>query len=452
MMNRSVYSSVILFVFDLAVAAGAVFLAKYIERWLPGVSLPDELLWFKGSVYAGVGVVCFYFQDLYNWRYWRRTSELTSSILLGGGLALIVLALIYYIIPTVGLERNVLLGAMLISLGASFVIRAGYLKFRFIDRRASRIVILGDGDNAKFLLREIRAGGYPVILEGYIGRNNWDLASRCLGDISDMHRIIREVEPDLLVVAPDGWRGTLPIDDLLHIKLTACDVIDAPSFYERVTGRILVEEIRPSSIIFTRGFLSSSLQDAVKRGFDVFFALLGIVLTFPIMVLTVLAIRIDSPGPIFYLQQRVGMDGRDFRLSKFRSMRQDAEKKGPQWASQNDPRVTRVGRIIRKLRIDELPQFINVLKNDMSFVGPRPERRYFVDQLEKVIPYYALRLHAKPGITGWAQINYPYGDTIEDAKEKLKYELFYMKHRSLWLDLVIIFQTVKVAVKARGSQ
>ena len=451
-MTRSFYSAALLFVFDLAVAAGAVFFAKYIERWLPGVSLPDELLWLKGSIYASVGVVCFYFQDLYNWKYWRRTSELTSSILLGGGLALIVLALIYYIIPTVGLERNVLLGALFITLAASFAIRAVYLKFRFIDRRGTRVVVLGDGDNAKFLFREIRAGGYPVTLEGYIGRNNWDLASRCLGDVSDMHRVIKEIEPDLLVVAPDGWRGTLPIDDLLHIKLTSCDVIDAPSFYERVTGRILVEEIRPSSIIFTRGFLSSPVQDALKRGFDIFFALLGIVTTLPIMALTALAIRLDSPGPIFYLQQRVGKDGRDFNLIKFRSMRQDAEKKGPQWASQNDPRVTRVGRVIRKLRIDELPQFINVLKNDMSFVGPRPERRYFVDQLEKVIPYYALRLHAKPGITGWAQINYPYGDTIEDAKEKLKYELFYIKHRSLWLDLVIIFKTIKVAIKGRGAQ
>ncbi|HQA72329.1 MAG TPA: hypothetical protein PLE36_13515, partial [Deltaproteobacteria bacterium] len=183
-MTRSFYSAALLFVFDLAVAAGAVFFAKYIERWLPGVSLPDELLWLKGSIYASVGVVCFYFQDLYNWKYWRRTSELTSSILLGGGLALIVLALIYYIIPTVGLERNVLLGALFITLAASFAIRAVYLKFRFIDRRGTRVVVLGDGDNAKFLFREIRAGGYPVTLEGYIGRNNWDLASRCLGDVS----------------------------------------------------------------------------------------------------------------------------------------------------------------------------------------------------------------------------------------------------------------------------
>jgi sugar transferase (PEP-CTERM system associated) len=452
MMNRSVYSAVILFVFDLAVAVGSVFIAKHVQRWLPGVSLPDDLLWVKAGIYSGALVICFYFQDLYSWKYWRRLSELVSSILLGGGLALIVLAVVYYLIPAVGLERNVLLGALLISLGSSFGLRFGYLKLRLIDRRATRVVVLGDGDNAKFLFREIRAGGYPIVLEGYIGKNNWDLASRCLGDICDMHRIIQEIEPDLLVVAPDGWRGTLPIDDLLHIKLTKCDVIDAPSFYERITGRILVEEIRPSSIIFTRGFLSSPVQDAVKRGFDIFFALVGLVLTLPIMAITALAIRIDSPGPIFYLQHRVGKDGKDFKVIKFRSMYQDAEKQGPQWASQNDPRVTRVGRIIRKLRIDELPQFINVLKNDMSFVGPRPERRYFVDQLEKVIPYYALRLHAKPGITGWAQINYPYGDTIEDAKEKLKYELFYMKHRSLWLDLVIIFQTIKVAIKARGAQ
>jgi len=315
-----------------------------------------------------------------------------------------------------------------------------------------RVVILGDGENALFLFREMKSGGYPVVFEGYIGKSNWDLPFRCLGDAADLTDIVRRSLPDMLVVAPDGWRGTLPIEDLLHIKFTLCDVIDGPAFYEQITGKILVEEIRPSSIIFTRGFQSSRFQDAVKRIFDLIFALLGLVTTMPIMLLTVLAIRLDSPGPIFYMQQRVGKDGKDFSVIKFRSMRQDAEKNGPQWASENDPRVTRVGRIIRKLRIDELPQFINVIKNDMSFVGPRPERRYFVDRLEKAIPFYALRMHAKPGITGWAQINYPYGDTIEDAKEKLKFELYYMKHRSLWLDLVIIFQTVKVAIKARGSQ
>ncbi len=451
-MTRNVYSAVLLLILDIVVSAGSVFLAKYIQRLLPEVCLPDELLWVKAVMYSGTCIICFYFQDLYNWRYWRRASELTSSILLGGGITLIALALLYYILPVIGLERDVLLIALVITLGISFLMRVGYLRLKFADNAATRVVILGDGENAKFLFQQIRSGGYPVMFEGYVGKNNWDLPYRCLGDVSQLSAIINAVDPDVLVVAPDGWRGTLPIDDLLHIKLTSCDVIDAPTFYENITGRILVEEIRPSSIIFTRGFLSSPTQDIMKRGFDILFALIGLIVSFPIMLLTAIIIRLESPGPIFYLQQRVGKDGKDFKVIKFRSMRQDAEKAGPQWASENDPRVTRVGRIIRKIRIDELPQFINVIKNDMSFVGPRPERRYFVDQLEKVIPFYALRMHAKPGITGWAQINYPYGDTIEDAKEKLKYELFYMKHRTLWLDLVIIFQTVKVAIKARGAQ
>lgn len=451
-MTRNAFTAVLLFILDVLITVGAVFLAKFIQRLLPEVCLPDDFLWVKAVIFSGVCVGCFYFQDLYNWRYWRRSSELTSSILLGGGVTLIVLALLYYILPVIGLERDVLLIALVITLGSSFMIRLAYLRLKFADNSGTRVIILGDGENAKFLFQQIRSGGHPVTFEGYIGRNNWDIPSRCLGDVHDLHKIIQDVDPDVLVVAPDGWRGTLPIDDLLHVKLAFCDVIDAPTFYEGVTGKILVEEIRPSSIIFTRGFMSSPLQDALKRGFDVFFALIGLVVSAPIMFITAIIIRLESPGPIFYLQQRVGKDGKNFKVIKFRSMRQDAEQAGPQWASENDPRVTRVGRIIRKIRIDELPQFINVIKNDMSFVGPRPERRYFVDQLEKVIPFYALRMHAKPGITGWAQINYPYGDTIEDAKEKLKYELYYMKHRSLWLDLVIIFQTVKVAIKARGAQ
>jgi len=451
-MKNKIYMIALLFIFDLFVSSGSVFLAKFIQRMLPELSLPDELLLEKAIVYSFVTLICFYFQDLYNWKYWKRSSELISSILLGGGLILIVLALLYYILPVIGLERNVLLMALVLTLMFTLALRFLYLKMKFTQYAGLRVIVLGDGENALFLFREMRSGGYPVIFEGYIGKSNWDLPFRCLGDAADLTDTVRKTLPDMLVVAPDGWRGTLPIEDLLRIKFTLCDVIDGPAFYEQITGKILVEEIRPSSIIFTRGFQSSRFQDAIKRIFDLIFALLGLVITMPIMLLTVMAIRLDSPGPIFYMQQRVGKDGKDFNVIKFRSMRQDAEKNGPQWASENDPRVTRVGRIIRKLRIDELPQFINVIKNDMSFVGPRPERRYFVDRLEKAIPFYALRMHAKPGITGWAQINYPYGDTIEDAKEKLKFELYYMKRRSLWLDLVIIFQTVKVAIKARGSQ
>jgi sugar transferase (PEP-CTERM system associated) len=449
---RRFFSAAILFILDIIVACGSVYLAKYIQRFLPEVSLPDEFLWIKAGVYTLITLLCFYFQELYDWKYWKKKSELISSILLGEGLTLIILAFIYYILPVISLERDVLLMVIAITSGFSFTFRLLYLELRFTHYAGMKVVVLGDGENAKFLFREIRSGGYPVIFEGYIGRSNWDLALRCLGEASSLEDIVHKIDPDVLVVAPDGWRGTLPIEALLKVKFTLCDVIDSPTFYEQVTGRILVEEIRPSSIIFTRGFQSARFEDLIKRMFDLVFALFGLIITAPIMLLTALAIRIESPGPILYLQDRVGMDGKDFKVIKFRSMRQDAEKDGPKWASQDDPRMTRVGRIIRKLRMDELPQFINVIKNDMSFVGPRPERRYFVDQLEKAIPFYALRMHAKPGITGWAQINYPYGDTVEDAKEKLKYELYYMKHRSMWLDLVIIFQTIKVAVKGRGSQ
>ena len=449
---RRFFSTAILFILDIIVAGGSVYLAKFIQRFLPGVSLPDEFMWIKACVYTLITLVCFYFQELYDWKYWKKASELISSILLGEGLTLIILAFIYYILTSLSLERDVLLMAIAITSGFSFMFRLLYLKLRFTHYAGLKVVILGDGENAKFLFREIRSGGYPVIFEGYIGRSNWDLPLRCLGEAASLVDIVHKIDPDVLVVAPDGWRGTLPIEALLKIKFTLCEVIDSPTFYERITGRILVEEIRPSSIIFTRGFQSARFEDLIKRLFDLVFALFGLIITAPIMLLTAIAIRIESPGPIFYLQHRVGMDGKDFKVIKFRSMRQDAEKDGPKWASQNDPRITQVGRIIRKLRMDELPQFINVIKNDMSFVGPRPEGRYFVDQLEKAIPFYALRMHAKPGITGWAQINYPYGDTFEDAKEKLKFELYYMKHRSMWLDLVIIFQTIKVAVKGKGSQ
>lgn len=445
--------SVISMVFsDALVALWSVYLAKFLQHLLPLLCLPDDFLLVKALLFAVILVSCFYFMDLYNWWYMRGRAEMFSSILLAGGSSLIVLAVVYYFVPVLILERDLVLMALTFILLGTFGLRVFYQKLRASDYAHLRVVILGDGANAKLLMHEISRLNTPVVCEGYIGNSNGDLGIDCLGGYDELQRVVRQVAPDMLVVAPDRWRGTVPIDELLQLKLSSCDVTDAPSFYEEMAGKILVEEIRPSSMIFTRGFLKSRFQDALKRFFDVLFAFFGLLLSSPLMLLTAVAVRLESPGPVLFLQQRVGKDGHDFRVMKFRSMYVDAEKNGPQWASGDDPRITRVGRVIRKARLDELPQFINVIKNEMSFVGPRPERRYFVDQLEEMIPYYALRLHAKPGITGWAQINYPYGDSIADAKEKLKYELFYMKHRTLWLDLVIIFQTVKVALKGRGAQ
>ncbi|MEA2101705.1 MAG: sugar transferase [Thermodesulfobacteriota bacterium] len=451
-MARNVYSAIILFILDFVIAYGSVFLGKYVQTFLPGLSLPDAFLLYKAMIFASILVGCYYFQDLYAWRYMKRSAEVFSSILLSGGIILILLAAVYYVVPSIGLDRNILLVAIISSLFLSYLFRVAYLGLRSSDIARIKAVILGDGENARFLISELVSVLHPVEFEGYIGEENPKISVRYLGDVSGISGIIDDIRPDVLVVALDRWRGKMPIHDLLDIKLSKCDVTDGPSFYEDVTGKILVEGIRPSSMIFTHGFLRTNMQVMLKRVFDIFFASLGTICAFPVMFAAAIAIRMDSPGPVFYFQDRVGRDGKDFHVIKFRSMVEDAEKNGPQWASEGDPRITRIGRFIRKTRIDELPQFINVLKNDMSFVGPRPERRYFVDQLKEHIPYYALRLHIKPGITGWAQVNYPYGDTIEDSRQKLKYDLYYAKNRSLWLDIVIIFQTLKVALKGRGAQ
>ena len=227
---------------------------------------------------------------------------------------------------------------------------------------------------------------------------------------------------------------------------------DAPTTYERITGKILTDGIAPSWFIFSDGFRASRTTRVLKRVIDVVMAAVGLVLAAPLMLLTALAIRIDSPGPIFYKQERVGENDRLFTLCKFRSMRSDAEKAGPMWAQSNDNRVTRVGRFIRLTRLDELPQLLNVIRGDMSFVGPRPERPYFVQQLTAQIPFYAERHTVKPGVTGWAQVRYRYGSSIEDAMEKLRYDLYFIKHLSIAFDFTIVIDTVKVILCAKGAQ
>jgi sugar transferase (PEP-CTERM system associated) len=254
------------------------------------------------------------------------------------------------------------------------------------------------------------------------------------------------------VIALADRRGQLPIDDLLRAKLSGVRVEDAATTYERMTGKILVDDLKPSWLIFSDGFGASWATRLVKRLADFFGALLGTVLCAPVMLLTALAVRLDSPGPVLYRQERVGENGRPFTLFKFRSMRNDAEQGTPIWAKDGDARVTRVGRFIRLTRLDELPQFWNVLRGEMSFVGPRPERPFFVQQLAQAIPFYMARHAVKPGVTGWAQVRYRYGASVEDALEKLRYDLYYMKHLSIVFDLMILLDTVKVMVCRKGAQ
>ena len=273
-----------------------------------------------------------------------------------------------------------------------------------------------------------------------------------LGDYSEIPALCREEHVDRIIVALDERRGKFPVEQLLLCRLKGIRVDDGMTFTEELAGKLSVENLRPSSLIFSDGFKRSIIFKRIKRGFDVVLSIVGLVVTMPLNGLLSAAIRIDSSGTVLYKQERVGKDGKIFCLLKFRSMREDAEPDGPVWADVSDDRTTRVGKVIRKLRLDEIPQMVNVLKGEMSFVGPRPERPFFVEQLRKELPYYFQRHTVKPGITGWAQIRYPYGASKEDALEKLKYDFYYIKHMSLIFDLMVIMETVKTVLLGRGAR
>ena len=273
-----------------------------------------------------------------------------------------------------------------------------------------------------------------------------------IGDFSQIFSICKDAKIDRIIVALDERRGKLPIEQLLKCRLKGIRVDEGMSFTEELNGKLSVESLYPSALIFSEGFKKSILFKKGKKYFDVLLAILGSIIAFPAGVLIAVAIKMDSEGPIFYEQERVGKDGKLFKLLKFRSMRMDAENAGPVWAMVEDRRVTRVGRFIRKMRLDELPQVLNVLRGEMSFVGPRPERPFFVKKLDREIPYYFHRHSVKPGITGWAQLCYPYGSSTEDALEKLKYDLYYIKNMSLIFDLTIILETIKTVIWRRGAR
>jgi sugar transferase (PEP-CTERM system associated) len=315
-----------------------------------------------------------------------------------------------------------------------------------------RLYVLGTGDRAERLVRGLRertALGMEVVgwtgdVEGELTRDN--VASHLLGLArgKGVHRVI--------VAMPDR-RGTLPVEELLDLRLEGVKVEEATSWLERISGKIEVEQLYPSWLIFAEGFRFSTFFRLVRRALNFSFALAGLVISLPLLPFIVLAVKLDSSGPVLYRQQRVGRRGAIFYCYKFRTMRQDAEAdSGATWALDDDPRITRVGRLLRASRLDEIPQLWCVLKGDMHFVGPRPERPEFVEWLSKEIPYYGVRHVVRPGITGWAQVEYKYGNTLGDAREKLQYDLFYIKNASLGLDLLIMFQTIKIVLLGRGAR
>jgi sugar transferase (PEP-CTERM system associated) len=315
-----------------------------------------------------------------------------------------------------------------------------------------RVYVLGTGERAQRLVRGLRSrSGLGVEVVGWTGDVEGELtrdtvASHLLGleRRRGVHRVI--------VAMPDR-RGTLPVEELLDLRLSGVKVEEATSWLERISGRIEVEQLYPSWLIFADGFRFSSFFRMVRRVLNFSVAAVGTVISLPLLPFVMLAVKLDSSGPVLYRQQRVGRRGVVFNCYKFRTMRVDAEADtGATWASDDDPRITRVGRFLRSSRLDEIPQLWCVLKGDMHFVGPRPERPEFVEWLSREIPYYGVRHVVRPGITGWAQVQYKYGNTLEDAREKLQYDLFYIKNASLGLDLLIMFQTIKIVLLGRGAQ
>ena len=380
--------------------------------------------------------------------------KLMPAFLMGFG----ILALVFYVAPELYLGRGTMLLVFVLAGCGIFLARMVFFKTSEARLLQSRIMFLGGGPLAKecseLATRKSRYHKYEIA--GFIPNPSEEvcIASTNLLKVRDGDTLValaRQHNVGEIVVSVQNRRGGFPIKELLDCKLQGIKVTDAATFFERETCQIRVDSLQPSWLVFGGGFDQSFVRTFMKRSFDLMCSILILALTFPLMLAAALAVRLEDRGPVFYSQERVGKDGKTFHVHKFRSMRADAEKSGkPQWAAQNDPRVTRVGNFMRKTRIDELPQILNVFKGEMSFVGPRPERPYFVEQLIEVVPYYNVRHSVKPGITGWAQVRYGYGSSAEDALQKLQYDLYYVKNNSLFLDILILINTLKVVLFRSG--
>jgi len=380
-----------------------------------------------------------------------------ARLLVAVSLGVIALSAFYFLVPAKTLWRSNLFYAMVIAIGLLFANRLllGTLLGAAAFRR--RVLVLGAGERAERLrqLGERPEAGFAIA--GFVGMSDSrPVVEEAIprGVLKNLTRHVEILGVSEVVLALEERRNALPLADLLRVKTAGVHVNEFSTFLERETGRVDLDTLNPSWLIFSDGFSSGRmLSSAAKRLFDVAVSLLLLVFTAPVIALFALAVKLDSRGPAFFRQTRVGLYGQPFELIKLRSMRADAEADGrPRFAARNDPRVTRLGRLIRKLRIDELPQSWSVLKGEMSFVGPRPERPEFVADLEDKLPYYAERHMVKPGITGWAQINYPYGGGLEDSRHKLEYDLYYAKNYTPFLDILILLQTLRVILWHEGAR
>lgn len=420
--------------------------------------LRDPETVFRFGLVIAVFVICLYYNDLYDFELMRRYQDLVNRMLQGYGTACLVLALIYFVAPDLGPGRGIAAIAAVLILFLATLWRVAMVKTSFLLAGAEKVLIVGTSQTGIRLTRKILS--QPELnlrVVGFLDERGENIGKSLvnpgiIGAVSDLEEIVTTEKIQRVVLSLAERRGNMPVKELLHLRFAGIEVEDSHTVYERLTGRILLEHLSPSWLILSRGFSKSQLLVVSKRAVDIICSLIGLVVSSPIIILTAIAIRLESRGPVLYRQERVGLHNKIFEVLKFRSMRENSEGDTPRWTADNDERITRVGKIIRKFRIDELPQLINVLRGEMSLVGPRPERPYFCAVLEEQIPFYGLRHTVRPGITGWAQVRYQYGASVQEAKAKLEYDLFYIKHLSLFLDLAVILETAKVLLWRRGAK
>jgi sugar transferase (PEP-CTERM system associated) len=420
--------------------------------------LPEDI-WLnvvRSVIVTGVFQLSLYFFDLYHPNLVASQSEIFSRMIQAFGFGCIILAGFYYFIPSLIISTSIFWTFYAVVCLILFGWRTLYsfiLKKRLF---ASPIIILGTGKiSAKIvdLLATKRDSDFRIA--AFVGQGTPQLNPDNVPVIQNSDSLLsitRKYKSNIIVVAIDDRRHNMPIQDLMDCKFHGVSIKDGISFFESISGRISVENVNPTWFIFAEGFQMRQITFLIKRFLDIIISTIGLLITSPISMLTAICIKLESPGSVLYSQERIGERGSTFFIYKFRSMCQDSEKNGAVWARENDSRVTKIGKFIRKSRIDEIPQMWNVLKGDMSFVGPRPERPIFVDELVKKIPYYSLRHAIKPGLTGLAQIRYQYGASEEDALRKLEYDIYYMKNLSILFDLFIIFVTIKIVLFQKGAR
>ncbi len=428
--------------------------------WEADLSLHDPFFARTGFIVLVYSIVLYY-SDFFKADYYRPGRKmiirLLSAVVLAG--AALFFICFFLLSDNLKIWYGVLAVNLLVLPVCLIIWRFALLKCPSMEQSNEKVLVIGSGDLAKNIgLKIFNRENHGLRLHGFIDNDPEKLGRSIVnpgvvGGYGDIMRIVKNENIRKIIVALPDRRARLPMSALLDCKLKGVTIVEGATFHERLEGKVPLEHLKPSWVVFSDGFKSLRSRKIVKRMTDVFFSSIMLIVLSPVMLITAILIKLDSKGSVIFSQTRVGENEKEFNVYKFRSMKQDAEAgTGPVWANADDNRVTRFGRFMRKTRLDELPQLINVIKGDMSFVGPRPERPYFVEQLKKEIPYFEMRTVVKPGLTGWTQIKYAYGATVEDAIEKLQYDIYYIKHMSLFFDLMIILGTIKVVLTGQGAR